>query len=429
MNASAVESNKYAVWYPRIIGLIAFFALFDLKANAILKLNVLPILILGFLALVITGIVKKQLKFKLKPLAVLLIAFYVLYAIYAIYTRNPHQAGVYLENKLSFLILPLLFSFRPIFTIKKDAIIYGWIGGTLALFLASIVNGVACYLNSEANSSCFISSNFSFQYHPTYASVYYTVSFFLAYYAWKNKVKWFSGWATIAYMTVFFIAVFLCVSLAGMLFFMLALSVAVLLFIKNKWGKKWMIISMIVLPFMLYGIIKGVPRIEGEWSNAVWYAEQYMKEPRTYVEKCKPPHSGTQTRIIMWTVAYHACMHYPLGVGTGNVDEVLATYLRKYNQENMVEYQYNPHNQFLQTWLEIGVLGLLCLIGIIVYLMYIGIQQKNYLIILVALSLAFNCLFESMLQRQSGIFFYPFLFFILEWFSTKINPTDNRLSE
>ncbi|HNR86161.1 MAG TPA: hypothetical protein PKN38_06085, partial [Taishania sp.] len=75
------------------------------------------------------------------------------------------------------------------------------------------------------------------------------------------------------------------------------------------------------------------------------------------------------------------------------------------------------------------VLGLLCLIGIIVYLMYIGIQQKNYLIILVALSLAFNCLFESMLQRQSGIFFYPFLFFILEWFSTKINPTDNRLSE
>jgi O-antigen ligase len=157
----------------------------------------------------------------------------------------------------------------------------------------------------------------------------------------------------------------------------------------------------------------GVPRIEGEWSNATWYAREYLKEPKTYVENCKPPHSGTQTRIIMWTVATEAFLDYPMGVGTGNVDEVLAHYQRKYHQEHMIEYQYNPHNQFLQTGLEIGVFGLLTLVGIILVPLMQGIRQKNYVLVLVAASLGFNCLFESMLQRQSGIFYYTFLILIL----------------
>lgn len=413
MNTVSMVDGTYSKWYSNILGGIAFLALFDVKANGIVNMNVLPILFICLFLLVLVGAVKKQVKFQWSLISVLFILLYLLYAFYAIYTRNPHQAGVYFENKLSFVLLPILFSFRPTFDVKKAPLIYGWIFGCLSLIIVSFIHSVICYQNLLGDVGCFMASSFSFQNHPTYTTVFYTVAFFLSIYAWQNNVKGFTLFPMILIAGLLLFGIFLCLSLAGLLFFLLAVSSAIFLLIKRKWGVKWMIGAIVISPIILYSLIMGVPRIEGEWSNATWYAREYLKEPKTYVENCKPPHSGTQTRIIMWTVATEAFLDYPMGVGTGNVDEVLAHYQRKYHQEHMIEYQYNPHNQFLQTGLEIGVFGLLTLVGIILVPLMQGIRQKNYVLVLVAASLGFNCLFESMLQRQSGIFYYTFLILIL----------------
>lgn len=425
MSKVSITSNPYAKWYSYVLGGVAFLALFDLKANGILKLNILPILFLALLVLVVVGIVKKQLKFKIDLLSVLFIVFYLLYAVYALFTRNPDQAGVYFENKLSFVLLPVLFAFRPQFKINQVPLIYGWILGCLALFGMSLIHSFSCYGQTSIGFGCFLSSLFSFQHHPTYTSFFYTFAFFLAIHAWKQKVRGFSTLALFAFCGLMLTGVFLCISLAGMLFFMLAAAFAVFLLIKRKWGIKWMVVSIVVSPIVLYGLIFSVPRLEGEWTNASWYAKEYLKQPKTYVQNCKPPHSGSQTRIIMWTVATDAFLDYPLGIGTGNVDEVLAAYQRKYNQEGMIPYQYNPHNQYLQTGLEIGVFGLLALVLIILVPFRQAVKQKNYLLLLVAGSLAFNSLFESMLQRQSGIFFYTFVLLILSFLTTSAKQSQN----
>jgi len=69
---------------------------------------------------------------------------------------------------------------------------------------------------------------------------------------------------------------------------------------------------------------------------------------------------------------------------------------------------YNPHNQYLQIAAELGIIGLLLFLGILLYGIVWAISTKNWLLLLVIFSLAINCLFESMLQRQSGIVFYCF---------------------
>ena len=68
----------------------------------------------------------------------------------------------------------------------------------------------------------------------------------------------------------------------------------------------------------------------------------------------------------------------------------------------------NPHNQFFQTTIEIGIFGILILLSIIGYGFYTAFKENDYLLMLIVGSLFFNSLFESMLQRHSGIVIYTF---------------------
>lgn len=422
MNVASMENNSYSKWYSAVLGSVFFLALFDLKGVGILKLNVLPILFLAITALVVTGAIKKQLRFQVDKLSIAFAAFYLLYVIYAVFTRHPDQASSYFENKLSFILLPVLFSFKPRFNVNYSPLIYGWVLGCVALCGVSFMHSYQC--SQLGLPGAYVASLFSYVHHPTYSSFYYTTALFLAIYAYKNNIKGFTLIPTILVSGLLLFSIFLCISLAGLLFLMLAIAVSIFFWIGHKWGRTILVLSIVVSPFLLYGVIKAVPRLNGEWSNAMGHVNEYFKEPSTYVKNCRPPHEGTQTRIIMWTVASAACMDYPMGVGTGNVDEVLAFYQRKYNQADMVQYQYNPHNQFLQTWLEIGIFGLLILLTIIGLSVAKAIQTKNWLLLLVAGNLFFNCLFESMLQRQSGIFYYTIVLLIL--YQVKVEVTNSR---
>jgi O-antigen ligase len=72
----------------------------------------------------------------------------------------------------------------------------------------------------------------------------------------------------------------------------------------------------------------------------------------------------------------------------------------------LVEKNYNPHNQFLQIAAEIGLFGLLFFLSILFFVVRFAMQRKDELLVFLVFSLIVNCLFESMLQRQSGIVFY-----------------------
>ena len=126
----------------------------------------------------------------------------------------------------------------------------------------------------------------------------------------------------------------------------------------------------------------------------------------------------------MWTVTLEEIALHPLGVGTGNVDAHLSGRLKKYGQLDLAKkdehgaIQYNPHNQFLQTGIEIGVLGLLALLFMVGVTWRIARQHKNYLLMAVVASLVLNSLFESILQRQSGIVFYSFWICLLVMMTT-----------
>jgi O-antigen ligase len=142
--------------------------------------------------------------------------------------------------------------------------------------------------------------------------------------------------------------------------------------------------------------------------------KSYVAHPSKFVEGKNEGLSGDQVRLVMWTVSVKAWSNNPLGVGTGNVDECLSKELKRIGQNELAklgenrEIRYNPHNQFLQIGLEIGILGLIVFLYTMVSAIRRGLFHQNWFLILLVSCLLFNCLFESMLQRQTGIVFFTF---------------------
>lgn len=95
-------------------------------------------------------------------------------------------------------------------------------------------------------------------------------------------------------------------------------------------------------------------------------------------------------------------------MGTGSVDFYTTKELVKYNMIDMASSKYNPHNQFLQIWLEIGFIGLTIFIALFYFFYNKGKKTRNWLLTILICNILFNCFFESMFQRQSGIVFYTF---------------------
>jgi O-antigen ligase len=157
--------------------------------------------------------------------------------------------------------------------------------------------------------------------------------------------------------------------------------------------------------------------------------KKYMQDPKGFLSGKTGYKTGNEVRLVMWTVTSEEIAKHPLGVGTGNVDAHLSQRLKQYGQLDLAKQdehnaiQYNPHNQFLQTGLEIGLFGLIVLLLFIVQTWRLARNYKNYLLMAVVASLVVNSLFESMLQRQSGIVFYAFWMCLL----TLISVTNTKI--
>lgn len=136
---------------------------------------------------------------------------------------------------------------------------------------------------------------------------------------------------------------------------------------------------------------------------------------------------SNQTRIIMWQASLAVIKDSPIiGHGTGEVNEVLSNYNLKVGNKIHAEKKFNSHNQYLNTTIQLGILGLIPLIVIFYTSLSKSLKTKNiefsYLIIIIFLTM----LFESFLQTQAGIIPVTLLFVL---FSIKSNSSENINSD
>jgi O-antigen ligase len=70
---------------------------------------------------------------------------------------------------------------------------------------------------------------------------------------------------------------------------------------------------------------------------------------------------------------------------------------------------YNCHNQFLQTTLQSGFIGLIALVFLYAFLLIKAIQSRNEVFVIAMLFIFCFFLIESVLERQWGMLLFTWL--------------------
>lgn len=137
------------------------------------------------------------------------------------------------------------------------------------------------------------------------------------------------------------------------------------------------------------------------------------------------------SRLAIWSSAWEAIKQRPIvGYGTGEGQKALEESYASSGFTWGVRESFNAHNEFLSTWLDLGIPGVLILVVMLIYPLIQAIQSKDiFATCFIVMIFLFFC-FESVLVRQKGIvffgFFYSLVFCHLANISKHVNPIDDR---
>jgi len=119
-------------------------------------------------------------------------------------------------------------------------------------------------------------------------------------------------------------------------------------------------------------------------------------------------------RLAEWTCAADVIAeNFWLGVGVGDNRKALIDAYKKRGFKKGVEYKFNAHNQYLETMLATGVLGLAYLLFMLFTYGKWALKQQDYTALACLVFLAIGLLTESMFERSWAIslfaIFFPFM--------------------
>jgi O-antigen ligase len=339
-----------------------------------------------------------------------LLLFSLLFFIYLagmLWSANLKTGMVSVQVKLSILVLPVLIATADpaTFTEKNVRKIFiSFISGCLFICLFNLTMAFLRFQDALDIREFFYTS-FAMTKHPSYLSMYLVLSMaLLGYFLITKTLKHNRLWTYILLILAFgfFNFIYLLGSRAGLLSLagLIIYITGYLVFVKREFSKGLILFlvgsALYVSSMYLYG-----------------YTADRMAEFERVISGKSPittdSRESTATRVLLWRTSLAVIREHPLtGIGTGDVDDTLLEHYKRIQFQNAIKNRLNVHNQYLQTWLATGLAGLLILTGCLIIPGWISFRRGEWLYLLFLGIAGFNFLFESMLERQSGVIFYAF---------------------
>jgi O-antigen ligase len=344
----------------------------------------------------------------------LVLLFFIFHVISLLYTQNMSEGLSSIEVKLSFLIFPIILVFGKPSSQNLLNVVRSYIGGCLAASLGLLL--FAFYRYSSGNdSSVFYYNTFAFYMHPSYLAMYLNFALFLVlHYLIESelsgpKEKMVAGFA----FFIFSVTVFLCSSKMGLI----TLGIIIIYFFSSLlFRSKNLIRSLIILAvsiILLVAFLFYVPEPLSRFGtlSQVWKGAQLDKTSS----------ESSLVRHFVWQSSREIISeNFFLGVGPGDVNDELINNYQKNGFTGALSKHLNAHNQYYQTWMGLGILGLLALLVQFFLLIKSAVNQRYVLPGAFAVLVGLNFLAESMLQTEAGAVFCAF-FLSLFLFSEKVN--------
>jgi O-antigen ligase len=333
-------------------------------------------------------------------------AIYFLYLAGMLWSTDFDYGWFDLEVKLSILAFPLIFSTSDlsIFTKSRIKLIFGsYIIGCLAGSLILIVHA---WINHRTGmSDAFYYTNLAWYFHSSYLAMYLTFGISMLLYIFLTQLSG-SSFIKITGLSLLILYfegfIFLLSSKAGLI----VLAATEILFILLLMTRKIRMNRIILIAFLMAVAFTGYSRIFPFAFKRIAKADSAISSSGNVKAN---PDDGTVARMEIWKISLGLIrQNFLFGVGTGDVKD---TYLQAYQEKNLspiFRKQLNAHNQYLQTFVALGMIGFSLLAAMLIIPSFMALRKRNLLYFAFLLIFTINILFESMLETQAGVVFYAF---------------------
>lgn len=406
-------SNLNILWLRKVVDSYLFpitllLISFSFPFNKTIS-NVL-IIFLFLLWLIKCNIKDRMLELKSNKLALLFLTSYFVYIICLIYSED-HKSGLFiLEKKLSLILFPIILSTEKLKRGLVNKILLSFVISCFLATLLSILHIYYLHFYTEIplpslTVESFYRDNFTslLDIHPTYYSLYIAFSaiviVFFLFRDW-NKLKIY-----VKFLALFVIVYFACINilLSSRMLLLISLLILVTLLIRLLFKNRVagiIIILFLTLSTTFYFIHKNniIKKRFTELTETQW----------------TPPigiyYNSTNLRVGILNCSFSLLKNnWLFGFGTGSAQKNLnACYQSSGYSDVLFIDQYDTHNQYLNVWLNTGLIGLAIFLLTIVIPMKKAYKANCFLYLAFLSLIALCCFTESLLERQNGIVFYAF---------------------
>lgn len=398
--------NKITSLYSAVLifAMASLFVAQHVKGVSLIGLAVLLWLIIW----IIEGNFKGKFQLFKQPWLWFSIVLYALYIIGIFYSTDTAKASIAIEHKLTLLLAPLLIGAGHYF--RKQHLALALFTFVLAGFAASLT--AYCIALSTGISRTFeitelinyitydnLSNTIGFQ--SIYFSFYLVFAFFALFALYRDERfagQWFyqNHKLSITGLSFIFLTIVLLSSRMELIALLITAILTLFVFVKNKQ------LRLKALGILTLVSLVGVLVILSSSLNRQRFTEMFDFKS-DYTEN---QFGGRSVRIEKWKNALECWSQSPVfGVGTGDMQTELIKVYEKNNFELAVYFNFNPHNQYLETALTIGIPGLLALLCWMFTLFWLGIKSGDWLLFSFGSVVSISMITESMLERQWGVVF------------------------
>lgn len=366
----------------------------------------------AFVFLAVTCFInKKLLKFNANKALYFPIAYYLLITLSLVWSINIDASLSALSKELSLILFPLLYLFLPKFTRKEIKSVlrkYSYAMAIYSVFI--IINATSNYLKTNNIDVFFYHELVTLEINAIYISVIFSVAFLFL--IRNNLKKW---WDYLAAVILFILIILL--SSKNIIVITIILSTLSFITFRKKININHISISSVVfIVIMLAFGSKIYDRFEAEFKdfneniileNGV---ENVSIKNALYQDEFTLNHyfSGTSLRLYQARLLKEFIIE----------DQIFLTgYGVNASQDKIVEKQiergYQPffgelnfHNQYLQSFAELGIFGFLIFLIIISYSIYKAIKNKDFDFLVFIILITSLSITESIFNRQRGVVFF-----------------------
>lgn len=357
---------------------------------------------IGIIALLISSLffnrtknISLQAFFDFSKPTIWMFIFYIYHFVGIFWSSNLSFAWSDIGMKASFALFPIAFfagKFNLTVTKLLQLMVIFLSTSVILLLLFAVFQSI--YYPEDNHWGYFFESEFSCLMHRSYFANYTAIGTIISFYniLTFKEIKW-----NIVAAILLFTATMLTLSKAGLVLIICSfLIMSFWILIKRKsWIISATIIGVLILIVMFFSLSSSSisARIQ-EIPNAL---RSIKTENNTSTE-------SNAARIVMWSTSLKLIAAHPfLGSGTGDVKDELIHKNLALNNIGVAEKKLNAHNQFLNSWVQLGLLGFASLIIIFYTLFRQAIKDKNMIYFLIYLTFFLSFLFESFVETQAGI--------------------------